>query len=65
MFQPLGQNGMDVAVGQGIVDGFPLPPEFDEMALLQDPKLVGNGALAHVQLLADIHHAQLLFGDGI
>ena len=51
-----------MVVGQGVEDVLPLPAEFDQVHLLQDPKLVGNGALADVHSLGNVRHAQLLPG---
>ena len=60
MLQTHLQNGFHMIVRQGIQDIFPLPAEFDELHLLQNPKLVGNGALGQRHLIGNVRHAQLL-----
>ena len=46
MLQAHFQNGLYMVIRQGIEDILALPAEFDQLHLLQDPQLVGNGALA-------------------
>ena len=63
VFQTHLQNGLHMVVSQRVEDVLPLPAEFDQVHLLQNPKLVGNGALADVHGLRDVRHAQLLSGQ--
>ena len=44
---------------------FSFPAALHQAALLQDPKLVGNGALGHVQKLRDVADAHLGFEEHI
>ena len=48
-----------MAVGQRVENGFSLPAAFHQSALLENPKLVGHGALIHADQLGEIADAQL------
>lgn len=63
VFQTHLQNGLHMVVSQRVEDVLPLPAKFDQVHLLQNPKLVGNGALADVHSLRNVRHAQLLSGQ--
>ena len=60
MFQALGHDGLHMVVGQGIVDGLAIPPEPDQLHLLQNPQLMGDGALGHGKLVGNVLDAKLL-----
>lgn len=63
MLQPLTQYGSYMRVCQGVIDRLSLPAGTDQLALFQSAKLVGDGALAHVQDGCDITDAQLPVGE--
>ena len=48
-------------ISQRVNDRFTLPAEFYQTALLKDPKLMGNGTLAHSQKQGDIADTHLMF----
>ena len=52
-----------MVVRQRVEDVFPLPAEFDQVHLLEQPELMGNGALAQRHRLGDVRHAQLPLGQ--
>ena len=54
-----------VAVGQGVVDRFALPAEFDQFAVFQHPELMGYGALGDLHQLGDVADAQLGLEEGV
>ena len=54
------KNLSDVGVVQGVVDHPPLLAALDDPGDLQQPQLVADGALAHVQQRRQIAHAHLL-----
>ena len=52
-------------VRQGIINCLALPAEFDQLAALQHPELVGHGALGDLHELGDITDAQLSLQQGV
>ena len=65
VFHALGKDGFHMAVGQRVENGFSLPAAFHQSALLENPKLVGHGALIHADQLGKIADAQLVLASGI
>ena len=63
MFHALRQHGFHMAVRQRIEDGLPVPAAFDQPPLLEDPKLMGYGALIHVDQLRKIADAKLMLAE--
>ena len=61
MLQAHLQNGPHMVIRQRVPDVLTLPPEFDQVHLLQHPKLVGNGTLAQLHALSNVANAQLPF----
>ena len=52
MFDTLGDDVVDMIVIQCIVDGLAFSPVADELAVLEDPQLMGDSRLIHVQKLS-------------
>ena len=65
MFQSLINDGLHMAVGQGVEDGFPLPARLDQTHVFQRPQLVGYGGLAQPQQRGNIAYAQFRGGEGV
>ncbi len=65
MLQPLGQDRVYMGIRQGIIDGFAVPAELHQLALLQYTELMGDGALGHAKGPGNIADAQLLAGQGM
>ena len=61
MLQAHFQNGLHMVICQGIQNIFTLTAVFDQVHLLQHPKLMGDGTLGQLYLLGDIRNALLLF----
>ena len=60
MFQAHLQDGLHMIVCQGVEHILAIPTEFDQVHLLQNPQLVGDGALAQFNRVRDFRHAQFL-----
>ena len=54
-----------MVIRQGIEDVFALPAEFDQVHLLEQAQLVGDGALGDLDTLGDVAHALLPLGKQV
>ena len=59
MIQSLVNNGPDMLICQKIIDLLALPPGFDQPGLFEDPQLMGNSALGHLQELCQVTYTNL------
>ena len=55
--EALGQHGVDVRIGQGVDHALAVAAELHQVRLLQQPQLVGNGALSGADHVRNIAHA--------
>ena len=60
MLQALEQNGLHMSICQGVENGFSIPAGLDQCCMFQNPQLMGDGALVHVQAVRDLLDAQFL-----
>jgi len=60
MFQPLSKDGTDMGITDGVKDIFPFLAELHQAAVSEDPKLMGNGGIGHLQALGQIPDAHLV-----
>ena len=47
MFQALIHDSNYMIIGKGVINCFPITPEFDQLTLFEDAKLMGDSALSH------------------
>lgn len=62
MFQSLIQNRRYMGISQGIKDRFSFSAEFYQVALFQNPQLMGDRTLTHSKEFCNVTYAQ--FGSG-
>jgi hypothetical protein len=60
MFKAHLQNGANMIVCQRVKKIFSFPPELDQMHLLEDPQLMGYGALGEGYRFGNVAYAKLL-----
>ena len=63
MLHALRQHGLHVAIGQRVKNGFAVPAAFYQPALLQDTKLMGDGALVHADQIGQIADTELVLAE--
>ncbi len=61
VFQAYIEQGEDMSIGQGIIDGLAVAAELDEPGIAQDAQLVGNRRLAHAEIFRNVPDADLPF----
>ena len=65
MFDPLGNDVVDVIIIQGIVDRLAVPAVLDELAVLEEAKLVRDRRLIHLQQFGDLCDAPPFFKEAV
>ena len=54
------QHLPDMVIGEGVIDRFPVPPEFHELCLAKGGKLMRNGGFGHVEDVGDVADTKLV-----
>ena len=65
MAHALVEHGIDMVVGEGVVDVAPVAPKLHEARLLEDAQLVRYGALRGLGGLRDVGDAELAAHEGV
>ncbi len=65
MFDPLGDDVVDMIVVQGIVDRLSFAAVLHQLGILQDAQLMGDGGLIHLQEFRDLRDASFIVDQAV